>query len=239
MICLTVISSLNIKSDKSCIYNDYCKFLKQKKTFQSKLDRICQVSVLNLRALRNHEDLLPARWVLSQLHVLLNKFAQGGASWSGKPSARPASPPAPKRSRGHWNQKKPKSSDQFGKKTSLPHRFLGTCFWCISNHFNAIFFRGPRITCFSPSDLTRAAFSPAMESPLALKATTEGIVGRPRGAPIKRRQRLWVLIRMFKWQIVYCCISMHIIFYKFRYSAHLIWRFHEFAMSFTMYMFVD
>ena len=38
-------------------------------------------------------------------------------------------------------------------------------------------------TCFWPSALTRFALSPAMESPLALKATTDGIVGRPRGAP--------------------------------------------------------
>lgn len=46
-----------------------------------------------------------------------------------------------------------------------------------------------------------------MESPLALKATTEGIVGRPRGAPIKRRQRLWVLIRDIQ---VADCILLHI-----------------------------
>ena len=37
-------------------------------------------------------------------------------------------------------------------------------------------------TCFWPSALTRFALSPAMESPLALKATTDGIVGRPHEA---------------------------------------------------------
>lgn len=47
----------------------------------------------------------------------------------------------------------------------------------------------PSSTCFLPSDLTRAAFSPAIESPLALKATTDGIVGRPRGAPWARSQQ--------------------------------------------------
>ena len=97
----------------------------------------------NLRALRNHEDLLPARWVLSQLHVLLNKFAQGGASWSGKPSARGQGQGAP---RGHWWSLEPKKNrrylDQFGKKKhQLPNTgFLGKLFWCISNHFNAIIF---------------------------------------------------------------------------------------------------
>ena len=39
------------------------------------------------------------------------------------------------------------------------------------------------VTCFSPSDFTCAARRPATEPPLALKATREGMVGRPRGAP--------------------------------------------------------
>ena len=74
--------------------------------------------------------------------MLLNKFAQGGASWSGKPSARPARPPG---SQEVKRSLEPKKTEEFWpvwekKNITATPVFGEVVLGSISNHFNAIIF---------------------------------------------------------------------------------------------------